>query len=588
MKDFLKYVLATIIGIIATSVFMCIVSIIMFASIALSSDSKPPLSDGTVLRIPLNGTVAERSTENPFSKFMGNEAVETQGLDDMLKAIKVAKTDDRIKGIYLEGGIISADYASLQALRKALTDFKSSKKFILAYADGYTQGSYYVASVADKVLINPSGMLDWHGIASQPIFFTDLLKKVGVKMQVFKVGTFKSAVEPFILTQMSDANREQVQSFITDIWQGICKDVAQSRKLSTDSLNAYANRYTALADAPDYVKMHLVDSLAYIDGVRDHLRTLSRQEKVTFISPTDLAQMEEPSKATDEVTVYYAEGDIVDAISETPLGAQSAKIVGSKVVRDLDKLMNDDNVKAVVLRINSGGGSAYASEQMWHAIQLLKKKKPVVVSMGGMAASGGYYMSCGADYIYAEPSTLTGSIGIFGMIPDASELLGNKLGLHFDIVKTNQSADFGAMGRPFNEAEAAAMQGYVNKGYKLFLKRVADGRKMKTADVDKIAQGRVWTGNQALNIKLVDKLGSLDDAIAEAARRAKLKEYSVTAFPNKESWFDQLMNETVKKDYLEEKLRVTLGEYYTPLQFVGTLDSKPSVQARIFYMPNLK
>lgn len=588
MKTFFKYVLATVVGILATSILLFIMSLFMLFGIALSSDSKPQLADGTVLRISLNGMVAERSTENPFAKVMGNDAVETQGLEDLLKAIKVAKKDDRVKGIYLEGGLLNADYASLQALRRALTEFKESKKFVLAYADSYTQGSYYVASAADKVLLNPSGMLDWHGIASQPIFFTDLLKKVGVKMQVFKVGTFKSAVEPFILTEMSEANRAQVQSFITDIWQGVCKEVGTSRKLSTDSLNAYADRYTALADAPDYVKLRLVDSLTYIDGVRDCLRQLSGQEKVNFITPTELAQLEEPSKAKEEVTVYYAEGDIVDAVAETPFGAQSSKIVGSKVVEDLDKLMNDDDVKAVVLRINSGGGSAYASEQMWHAIQLLKKKKPVVVSMSGMAASGGYYMACGADYIFAEPSTLTGSIGIFGMVPDASELLGDKLGLHFDMVKTNQAADFGAMGRPFSQAEAAAMQGYVNKGYKLFLKRVADGRKMKTADVDKIAQGRVWTGNQALKIKLVDKLGSLDDAIAEAARRAKLKDYSVTTYPDKVSWFDQLLDETVKKDYLEEKLRVTLGEYYAPLQFVGTLESKPSIQARIFYIPNLK
>lgn len=588
MKQFFKYVLATIVGVFCVSLFMSIIGMVMLVSVAVAGDSKPSLTDGTVLRLSLNGQIAERSAENPFAQLMGNDVASTQGLDDLLKAIRVAKANDKVKGIYIEGGVLSSDYASLQALRKALLDFKQSKKFVVAYADSYTQGSYYLASTADKIWLNPSGMLDWHGIASQPIFFTDLLKKVGVEMQVFKVGTFKSAVEPFILTEMSEANRQQVQSFIGDIWQVVCKDVAASRKLTVDSLNAYADRYTALADAPDYVKMHLVDSLAYVDGVRDQLRVLSGQEKVKFISPADLAKLDEPAKADGQVTVYYAEGDIVDEVTENPLSSQTPQIVGSKVVQDLDELANDDKVKAVVLRINSGGGSAYASEQMWRAIQLLKKKKPVVVSMGGMAASGGYYMSCGADYIYAEPTTLTGSIGIFGMIPDASGLLKEKLGLHFDVVKTNESADFGAMGRAFNPAEAAAMQGYVNRGYKLFLQRVADGRKMKTEDVDKIAQGRVWTGNQALKIKLVDKLGSLDDAVAEAARRAKLKDYSVGAYPAKASWMDNLMKATVKQDYLEQKLRVALGEYYAPLQFAGTLDSKASLQARMFYVPNLK
>ena len=426
-------------------------------------------------------------------------------------------------------------------------------------------------------------MLDWHGIASQPIFFTDLMKKVGVKMQVFKVGTFKSAVEPFILTGMSDANRQQVQSFVGDIWQGVCRDVAASRKLTVDSLNAYADRYAVLAPSTSYVQMHLVDSLSYIDGVRDKLRQLAQTEKVNFVS--DMAKLDKPNKSSDKVAVYYAEGDIVDQMSKT---SQQSQIVGQTVVDDLDRLANDDKVKAVVLRINSGGGSAYASEQMWRAVQLLKKKKPVVVSMSGMAASGGYYMSCGADYIVAEPTTLTGSIGIFGMVPDASELLTEKLGLHFDVVKTNVASDFGAMGRGINPQEAEAMQAYVNNGYRLFLQRVADGRKMKPEDVDKIAQGRVWTGRQALQIRLVDKLGTLEDAIAEAARRAKVKDYSVTYSPAPSNWYDQFLASTLKKDYLEEKLHATLGEYYAPLRFVSTLSTQSCMQARMFYVPNLK
>lgn len=591
MKDFLKYVLATIVGIICTGFIMGMMSLFMFIVMAISSSDTPSVKNGTVLRIQLSGTLNERAKENPFAQYLNNDIAQTQGLDDIITAIKTAQTSDKIRGIYLEGGTLISDMATAQELRKALVDFKKSKKFILAYADNYSQGSYYIASAADKVLVNPSGIVDWHGLASQPIFFTDLLKKVGVKMQVFKVGTYKSAVEPYILTKMSDANREQVSSFVGDIWKNICTDVASSRKISIEGLNAYADHYITFADAKDYVKAHLVDGLAYADEVRTLLRTLSQQDKVNFIAPADLAKLAEKKSGDGTIAVYYAQGNIVDAVADNSFMSNESYIVGPKVVEDLDRLANDDNIKAVVLRINSGGGSAYASEQMWRAIQLLKKKKPVVVSMSGMAASGGYYMSCGADYIVAEPTTLTGSIGIFGMIPDASELLTDKLGLHFDMVKTNKGADFGAQGRAFNADEANVMQQYVNRGYRLFISRVAAGRHITPEQVDHIGQGRVWTGSQALKIKLVDKLGTLDDAIAEAASRAKLKDYDVLSTPNKESWVDQILNSTVKRDYMEEKLRTTLGVYYAPLQFVGTLNgmsAKDYLQARIYYIPNIK
>lgn len=591
MKDFLKYVLATIVGIICTGFIMGMMSLFMFIVMAISSSDTPSVKEGSVLRIQLSGTLNERAKENPFAQYLNSDIAQTQGLDDIISAIKTAQTNDKISGIYLEGGTLISDMATAQELRKALADFKKSKKFILAYADNYSQGSYYIASVADKVLVNPSGIVDWHGLASQPIFFTDLLKKVGVKMQVFKVGTYKSAVEPYILTKMSDANREQVSSFVGDIWKNLCADVANSRKISVEGLNAYADNYITFADAKDYVKAHLVDGLAYADEVRTQLRALSRQDKVNFIAPADLAKLAEKKSGDGTIAVYFAQGNIVDAVADNSLMSNESYIVGSKVVEDLDRLANDEDIKAVVLRINSGGGSAYASEQMWRAIQLLKKKKPVVVSMSGMAASGGYYMSCGADYIVAEPTTLTGSIGIFGMIPDASELLTDKLGLHFDMVKTNKSSDFGAQGRAFNADEANVMQQYVNRGYRLFISRVAAGRHITPEQVDRIGQGRVWTGSQALKIKLVDKLGTLDDAIAEAASRAKLKDYNILSTPNKESWVDQLLNSTVKRDYMEEKLRTTLGVYYAPLQFVGTLNgmsAKDYLQARIYYIPNIK
>lgn len=591
MKQFWKYVLATVVGIVVVSAVCALFGLITLGAIVASGESKPNVKEGSVLHLDLSGIIEERSTSNPFAEVLGNNAVKKQGLDDLLKAIKEAKTNKDISGIYIEGGALSADVATLQELRKALVDFKTSKKFVLAYADVYTQGTYYLASTADKVLVNPDGMIDWKGLASQPIFYTDLLKKVGVKMQVFKVGTYKSAVEPFILTEMSDANREQLSACLGSLWGNIAKDVSASRGVSVDSLNALADKYMVFAESKDYISAHLADQLCYADEVRDLLRKYSKTEKVNLIEPSELVKIVEEETSGDKVAVYYAEGDIVDEPATTNLAQNTPQIVGQKVVEDLDKLANDDDVKAVVIRVNSGGGSAYASEQMWRAVELLKKKKPVVVSMGGLAASGGYYMSCGADYIVAEPTTLTGSIGIFGMVPDLSGLLTEKLGLHFDEVKTNKSAALGSMARPFNADESAALQAHVNRGYKQFISRVAAGRNLTTEQVDKIGQGRVWTGEQALTIKLVDKLGTLNDAVAEAAKRAKLTKYCVTSAPDKASWIDQVLDSTVKRDYMEERLQTVLGEYYAPLRFVRSLnglDPKSYVQARMYFVPNFK
>lgn len=593
MNSFIKQVFATVCGIFAFF-FICgmlIFGMVGFFGFIASLGSGP--EDHSVLRIEMAGMLEERAPEsNMLAELVGNDNVGSVGLDELVTAIREAKDDKHIDGIYLDGGTLSGDYASLQYLRGILVDFKKSGKFIYAYADQYTQGAYYVASVANTVSINPQGMLDWHGIASQPIFYTGLLEKVGVSMQVFKVGTYKSAVEPYILTQMSEANREQVNSFISDIWASITKDVSASRKVTVEQLNKFADGYLALASPADYKTHKLVDKLAYIDEVRADLRKLTGKDKLSLLSPSEVAAKATVSSAKDVVAVYYASGDIVDEAASTAF-SQENEIVGSKVVEDLDLLANDDDVKAVVLRINSGGGSAYASEQMWRAIQQLKAKKPVVVSMSGMAASGGYYMSCGANYIVAEPTTLTGSIGIFGMIPDASGLLKEKLGLSFDVVKTNESSDFGAMGRPFNAGEGAAMQSYVDRGYQLFIKRVADGRtaaghKMTTADVDKIGQGRVWTGNQALKLGLVDQLGTLDDAIAKAAKLAKSEDYCTESYPAVVDWMTSFADNAEDNGYLEQRVKSVLGDYYAPLSFILNADRNSMLQARIFYLPNLK
>lgn len=592
MKSFLKQVLAVIVGICSVGAFATLMFFVMLGVMLATGDEKQSVSDNSILRIELTGTVVDRSTpDSPLNQLLGRSNASSQGLDVLIDAIKTAKGDKRIKGIYIEGGTMSSDFATLQELRGALVDFKSSGKFIVSYADSYTQGAYYIASVGDRVLINPSGLLDWHGIAMQPMFWTGLMEKVGVKAQVFKVGTYKSAVEPFILKEMSPANREQVESMITDLWKETCTAVATSRKLSPDSLNAYADRYITLADGADYKRLKLVDDLTYVDQVREELRKRMNDKEVTFVSPEVVAaQAEDTGDDDNQVAVYYASGNIVDVAGSGALMGGGDEIIGSRVVEDLDKLANDKDVKAVVLRINSGGGSAYASEQMWRAVQLLKKKKPVVVSMGGMAASGGYYMSCGANYIVAEPTTLTGSIGIFGLIPDFSGLVKDKLGLRFDVVKTNKASDFGTLSRPFDAAESAALQAHVNRGYALFLKRVADGRtaaghKMTPEAVDHIAQGRVWTGNQALKNGLVDKIGTLNDAILKAEQLAQTKNPAVVRYPAPKSWMESFSKEQQEDDYFERKMKLVLGDYYEPLNFIQNVDCGNYLQARLFFYP---
>ncbi len=586
---FLQALAAFLVGSIITGAVSTILFFIVVGSFAALSDKPAVVENNSVLKISLNGTINERAQENPFANLLGNDLLQEQGLDNILTAIREAKTNDKIKGIYLEAGVLSTDYATLEEIRIALESFKESGKFVIAYGENYSQGAYYLASLADKVMLNPSGNLDIHGIASQPIFYKELLEKIGVKMQVFRVGTYKSAVEPFIATEMSPANREQVQSYINSTWNNLVDDMARSRNMTPAQINEYADNYFTLEGAEKAQDFGLIDTLTYANGVRDVLRAANGNTKVKFITPAELAKFHNtlPQPKKQEVAVYYAYGEIVDEIS-TGLGGTEPCIVGSKVVEDLDKLMNDDNVKAVVLRINSPGGSANASEQMWNAIELLKQKKPVIVSMGGLAASGGYYMSCNANKIFAEPTTLTGSIGIFGLVPDPSGLLTDKLGLHFDVVKTHKSADFGAMGRGFNAAESAVLQRMIERGYALFLKRVADGRGMTTEEVNKIAQGRVWTGEQGLKIGLVDSLGTLDNAIEFAANMAALdNNYKVASYPATDNIFEQLSN-TLKEDYMERELKSMLGEHYQHLKFIKQAGSKPIVYARIPYDMNLQ
>ena len=589
MKDFLKYTLATIVGIVLASIIITIISIVSLAGMVASEGASGSVKDNSVLRIKLQGEIVERSGEDNPMDILNQDETETIGLDQALEALKKAAKNDKVKGIYLEGGSLAAYPADLQELRRALLEFKESGKWIVAYGDNIAQGAYYLCSVADEIYLNPSGMIDWYGMSSQPIFYTGLMKKLGVKMQVFKVGTYKSAVEPFINTEMSQANREQVQSFLGSIWNGILKDVAQSRNIKVDELNAMTDSTLLLCEADVFVEKKLVDKLGYRSDVKQALRErleLEDDDDLTFTTLADVAAGDDlGEKVDEEVAVYYAYGEIND--SKGMGFSQEHSITTKETLKGLQDLRKDDDVKAVVIRVNSPGGSAYASEQIWHEIQLLRAEKPVVISMGAMAASGGYYISCGANEILAEPMTLTGSIGIFGMIPDASELLTEKLGLSFDVVKTNAMSDFGAMGRPLNANESAKMQNYINRGYELFTGRVAGGRGMAQDSVKAIAEGRVWTGEQALKIGLVDKMGNLDDAIEEAARLAELEKYTVGRYPSPAPWYMNILDKG-GNDYMESQIRAALGEYYPAFALVRRIGKMDPVQARLPFDPNIK
>lgn len=590
MKEFIKNVGATVVGIFVFTILVGAIGMMSLVGMVASGSSAKDVADNTVFVINLEGQLQERSVDNPFSQYLGG-AASTIGLDDLLDGIKKAKENDKIKGIYIEAGAFAPDsYASLQAVRKALVDFKKSGKWIVAYGDMYTQTTYYVASVADKVYLNPSGQIDWHGLASQTMFLKDALAKFGVQMQVVKVGAYKSATEMFTGDKMSDANREQVTAFLGGIWQNVCQDVAKSRKVSVGQLNQYADNFITFAEPKSYVGMKLVDGLLYHDQLKDEVKKLMKLGKDDDISTIGLAGiMNVPGgkEEGDEIAVYYAYGDIVDGASGA-LSQSESVIDGTKVSKDLENLADDDDVKAVVVRINSGGGSAYASEQIWRAIQLVKAKKPVVVSMGGMAASGGYYMSCSANWIVAEPTTLTGSIGIFGMFPDMSGLVTQKLGVKFDEVKTNKNSAFGTMARPFSEEEMAYLSSYISRGYSLFRQRVADGRHMSVDAVEKVAQGHVWVGQDALKIKLVDQLGGLDDAVAKAAKLAKLDEYYTASYPGKADWLDQFTSAMSSGSYIDNQMRVAMGEYYSTFMLLKDINKQSAIQARIPYMVNIK
>lgn len=594
MKQFFKYVAATIVGLFAFGVIMIFFGFICLIGMVVSSSGAPSLLDNSVMVLKLQGEISDKAEEDWLGEITGNQFNQL-GMNKILSAIHKAKKEDKVKGIYLETGILQTDYATLQEIRGALADFKKSGKWIIAYGDNFSQGGYYLSSVANKVYVNPEGNIDWHGIASQTQYIKDVAAKFGVHFTVVKVGKYKSFTEMYTEDKMSDANREQVSRYINGLWQQILTEVSASRNINKDSLNHYADGIMAFEDSQLLKSRKLVDGFCYYDEIRDVVKKqlgLKSDEKIHQASMDDVnAAVEDGNALGDQIAVYYCQGNIVSAASSSLYGS-GQEIVSKQVIKDLQELGDDDNIKAVVLRINSGGGEAYASEQLWRAVSMLNKKKPVVVSMGGMTASGAYYMSMGARYVMAQPTTLTGSIGIFGALPDWSDLMTQKLGFKYDEVKTNRHSSYGTAGstRHWTPEEIGILQANVNRGYALFRKRVADGRKLPVEQVEQIAQGRVWLGTDAKSIKLVDGLGNLNDAIAKAAQLAKISDYGTQEYPASADWMDQLLDRVsgTSGSYLDEQLRLTLGDLYKTFMTIRNMKEKEPVQATLPFMLNIQ
>ena len=588
--------LATICGIaiflVVTGFFLTISLLGMIASDSASTKVK----ENSVFVIKLDGTISERAEEDsPINEILNMGDMSAMGLDDLICAIRKAKDNEDIKGIYLEGGALAFDApATAQQLRDALKDFKKSGKWIVAYADHYYQTSYYVASVADNIYLNDHGNIEFKGLGGKGEYLKGLYDKLGIKYMVAKVGKYKSYVERNTQTGMSDYDREQRTAYLNGIWNYWLKEMAEGRKVKADVLNQLANdSIMGFADTKDYVKAKLIDRVMFPEEIKAEIKKRLKIDEDDDINQLTLSNMlnvkSEKNDDGEKIAIYYAYGSIVDNESMDMLSGGEHCIVGKSTAADLRKLADDDDVKAVVFRVNSGGGSAVASEQIRHAIKLVKAKKPVVVSMGGMAASGGYWISSPANYIFAEPTTITGSIGIFGLIPNFSGLVTDKLGVTFDGVTTNKFSDYETdliLGKD-NDEIMKHLQTYIDQGYLEFLDIVSEGRGMKPAEVDSIAQGRVWLATDALKIKLVDKLGSLDDAVKKAAELAKVKEYHTVAYPNEGSWFERFLpNEENKGSYLDSQIqqefKALLGDLYEPLMEIRqTLKGNSRMQARM-------
>ena len=588
MKDFFKNVFATMLGLFLFGIVMSFMGLMCLIGIIASSSSTTKIEDNSVLVLKLDGSMTEQEEENMMNSLQGISSLSFEGT---MKAIKKAKDDDKVAGIYLEAGQFGADLAQAEEIEKALLDFRKSGKWIIAYGENYSTLGYYLASTANKIYLNKDGMIEWSGIGGEKVYYKNLLAKVGIKFVTTKVGKYKSAVEQLTADNISDADREQTQRYLDGWWNTILATVAKNRSLNKDSLNAYADRVITLEAPENMQKYKLVDGLIYNDQIADIVRKqlgIDKEDDINKLTVDDINADDTPVTG-EHIAVYYAYGDIVDKASPQSIFQDDRQIVGYDMCKDLEDLAKDDDVKAVVIRVNSGGGSAYASEQIWHQISELKKVKPVVVSMSGAAASGGYYLSSNANWIVADPTTITGSIGIFGLFLDRSELYTKKLGINYAEVKTNRNSVFGASGHPFTPEQLSLLQNNVNRGYMLFKKRVAEGRKMTMEQVENIAQGRVWLGQDAIKLKLVDQLGGLDDAIAKAAKLAKMSDYETVSYPSPLSTWEQLLGSYVGgDDLLNGKMQTYLGEFYEPFKIINDAKHMDKVQARMPYIIKIK
>ncbi len=577
MKGFFKMVFATMLGIILLQVLMFLVFIIfLVGSVASFSKGDGPtkVSPNTILELKFNGTINERNANDIFAFNMNSEA-ETADLQVMLNDIKKAKEDNNIKGISLQIEALSASFSTLEELRNALSDFKKSGKFIYSYSDNYSQGAYYLASVADKVCVNPHGEVSLYGLSTQVMFFKKLLDKMNIDMQIVKVGTYKSAVEPFILDKMSDANREQYTTLLNSVWNTILKQISLSRNIAVETINQDCDHLTILGDVNAALAKGYVDTLVYIDQYEDCLRAAVGQGAKSKLKYVSASQYESvvvnKNSSNKKIAVLYAIGNIND-------DEGSNTSIGSNMMDELKKLREDKNVKAVVFRINSGGGSALMSEKIWREVVKLKQEKPIVVSMSDVAASGGYYIACAANSIVAESNTITGSIGVFGMIPNIKKFMEDKVGIEVDQVTTNPHAAMSIF-TPLDNEERAAIQRSVNQVYKTFTTRVAEGRGLTTQYVDSIGQGRVWSGTDALRLHLVDTLGGLDVAIAKAAQLANIKSYKVDYFPRTKDAWEQINDMLSDRGFTSMLQQSPLKETYTYMVQIEDILNRKGVQA---------
>lgn len=584
MKQFFKYVFATVVGVVLSSILLFLIFFGIMAAIvsSIGSEKEFVVKNNSVLKISLDYPIDERTSKNPFEGGFAFPSLNSDklGLNDILARIKTAKEDDQIKGIYLDMSMVPSSFATLEEIRNALIDFKSSEKFILAYSEIYSQPAYYLASTADSVFLNPEGILDFRGFASQSMFFKGTLEKLGIEAQVIKVGTYKSAVEPFILDKMSEPNRQQVSSFLGSIYDHFLKGISISRNIPVDSLHIIADELR-VQNAEDAVSSKLMDGLKYKDEIIDDLKKRLNVKADKEINLVTIEKYNNPDAQSnkgvkDRIAVVYATGEIVS-------GEGSDSQIGSeKISRAIRKVREDKKVKAVVLRVNSPGGSALASDVIWREVKLTKAVKPIIVSMGDVAASGGYYIACAADSIFAQPNTITGSIGVFGIIPNLQNFFNNKLGITFDEVKTGKYADLGNVSRPLTVGERSIIQQQVNQIYFTFTQKVADGRKKDRSYIDSIGQGRVWTGEQALGLGLVDRLGSIDNAIQSAAKMANIEEYRLVSYPALSDPIQSLLGNT-SNDISAWFMKREMGDAYPYYNQAKQIIEQTGVQARIPY-----